>query len=92
MQRSVNVLLGSSLSTIGLTVPAVIVIRFATGVSPEFGLDGPSIVLLVTTAVVSILTLGRGRVNLGTGVAHLLLFVAWIVTILDEAVAASRGG
>ena len=92
MQRSVNVLLGSSLSTIGLTVPAVIVIRFATGVSPEFGLDGPSIVLLVTTVVVSILTLGRGRVNLGTGVAHLLLFVAWIVTILDEAVAASRGG
>ncbi|MFM1821797.1 MAG: hypothetical protein RI967_63 [Planctomycetota bacterium] len=91
MQRSVNVLLGSSLSTIGLTVPAVIAIRFATGTSPELGLEAPSIVLLATTIGVSFLTLGRGRVNLGTGVAHLLLFVAWIVTILDEAVAASRG-
>lgn len=85
MQRSVNILLGSALSTIGLTVPAVIAIHFLTGASPEFGLDAPYIVLLLGTLMVTGLNLRGGRVNAIQGVVHLLIFVAWIVTILDEA-------
>jgi Ca2+:H+ antiporter len=84
MQRAVNVVLGSGLSTIGLTVPAVIAIRFLTDGSPELGLQPPYIVLLATTAIVASLTLARGRLNLQSGIVHLLLFLAWIVTILDE--------
>ncbi|RLS66588.1 MAG: calcium:proton antiporter [Planctomycetota bacterium] len=84
MQRSINVLLGSALATIGLTVPAVMVIRFATGVSPEFGLDTPLIVLLTLTFAVCALNLVRGRVNAMQGFVHILLFLAWIVTILDS--------
>jgi len=85
MQRSVNILLGSALSTIGLTVPAVLAIRFITGSSPELGLDAPSIVLLFGTFMVAAINLGRGRVNAMQGFVHLLLFLAWIATILDEA-------
>lgn len=85
MQRSMNVLLGSALSTIGLTVPAVLVIRWFTGVSPELGLDPPYIVLLATTFLVASVSLRGGRVNAIQGVVHILLFLAFLVTILDEA-------
>lgn len=85
MQRSINILLGSALATIGLTVPAVIGIRFATGMTPQLGLEPPFIALLATTFFVTALSLGRGRVSTLQGMVHVLLFLAWIVTILDEA-------
>jgi Ca2+:H+ antiporter len=85
MQRCINILLGSALATIGLTVPAVIGIHFITGVSPSLGLDAPDIVLLVATFVVSAVNLTRGRVNALQGIVHILLFIAWLVVILDEA-------
>lgn len=85
MQRSINILLGSALATIGLTVPAIIGIRFATGVTPQLGLEPPFIVLLATTFFVTTLSLARGRVSTLQGMVHILLFLAWIVTILDEA-------
>jgi Ca2+:H+ antiporter len=88
MQRSINILLGSALATIGLTVPAIIGIRFATGVTPQLGLEPPFIVLLATTFFVTTLSLARGRVSTMQGMVHVLLFLAWIVTILDEASAA----
>jgi len=84
-QRSMNVLLGSALSTIGLTVPAVLAIRWFTGVSPELGLDAPYIVLLAMTFVVASVSLRGGKVNAIQGVVHLLIFLAFLVTILDEA-------
>lgn len=90
-QRSMNVLLGSALSTIGLTVPAVLTIRWLTGVSPELGLDAPYIVLLLTTFLVASVSLRGGRVNLIQGVVHILLFLAFLVTILDEASVAPVG-
>jgi Ca2+:H+ antiporter len=88
MQRSINILLGSALATIGLTVPAIIGIRFATDVTPQLGLEPPFIVLLATTFFVTTLSLARGRVSTLQGMVHILLFLAWIVTILDEASAA----
>lgn len=85
MQRSINILLGSALATIGLTVPTVIGIRFVTGVTPQLGLEPPFIVLLACTCLVTALSLARGRVSILQGMVHILLFIAWIVTILDEA-------
>lgn len=87
MQRCINILLGSALATIGLTVPAVLAIHFISGVSPALGLDTPDIVLLVATFVVAAINLTRGRVNSLQGIVHILLFIAWIVVILDEATA-----
>jgi len=85
MQRTVNVLLGSALATIGLTVPAVMVLRFLTGIEPEMGLEPPYLVLLIATLIVSTINLARGRVNFLQGMVHLILFLAWIMVILDEA-------
>ncbi|MFM7735979.1 MAG: calcium:proton antiporter [Alphaproteobacteria bacterium] len=85
MQRSVNILLGSALSTIGLTVPAVIAIAFLTGAEPELGLEPPYVVLLGSTLLIATVNLERGRTSAVQGVVHLLLFLAWIATILDEA-------
>ena len=85
MQRSINVLLGSAIATIGLTVPAVLVVRFITGSDPELGLEEPYIVLLALTFVVSSLQLARGRVNAIQGLVQVLIFLAWIATIIDEA-------
>jgi Ca2+:H+ antiporter len=85
MQRTINVLLGSALATIGLTVPAIMVFRWMTGISPEMGLDPPFIVLLAITLLLSAINLTRGRVNALQGMVHLLLFFAWIAVIFDEA-------
>lgn len=86
MQRAINILLGSAVATIGLTVPAVMVIRWITGVSPELGLEPPFIALLAATVVVASINLVRGKVNAMQGFVHLLLFLAWIITILDQGV------
>ena len=85
MQRSINVLLGSAVATIGLTVPAVLVVRALTGVDPELGLAPPYIVLLALTFIVSSVHLARGRVNFIQGIIHLLILTAWIMTIFDDA-------
>jgi Ca2+:H+ antiporter len=85
MQRSINVLLGSAVATIGLTVPAVLVVRAVTGVDVELGLDPPYIVLLALTFAVSAVHLARGRVNFIQGIIHLLILAGWIMTIFDDA-------
>ncbi len=85
MQRSINVLLGSAGATIGLTVPAVLVVRALTGKDPELGLEPPYIVLLSLTFLVSAVHLARGRVNMIQGIIHLLIMLAWVMTIYDDA-------
>ncbi len=49
LQRTVNILLGSALATIGLTFPAVLVIGMSTGKFIELGLQPTEIVLLTAT-------------------------------------------
>ena len=83
LQRSVNISLGSALSTIGLTVPAVMLISVATGQQVVLGLAPEFIVLLVLTLFVNLLTFGTGRTNVLLGAVHLILFGAY-VTLLFE--------
>jgi Ca2+:H+ antiporter len=85
MQRSINVLLGSAGATIGLTVPAVLAVRALTGKDPELGLEAPYIALLALTFLVSTINLMRGRVNMIQGIIHLLIMLAWVMTIYDDA-------
>lgn len=89
MQRSINVLLGSALATIGLTVPALLALRWVFAVDLEFGLEAPYIVLLASTFLISCVSLLSGRVNAIHGFVHVLLFLAWIATILDESTVAN---
>ena len=56
LQRAVNLCLGAVSSTIGLTVPAVLVIGLITGQSVILGLAPASIVLLGVTLVLCTIT------------------------------------
>jgi Ca2+:H+ antiporter len=83
LQRSVNILLGSALATIGLTVPAVLTIGVIIDRSVELGLDQVEMVLLLLTLAVSTLTFTGGRTNVLQGAVHLALFLAFVMLIFN---------
>ncbi|PWU09752.1 MAG: calcium:proton antiporter [Verrucomicrobia bacterium] len=84
MQRSVNLIFGSAVSTIALTVPAVVAISLFTGVQLELGLTPVNQVLLSVTLLVSILTCATGRTNVLNGFVHLVLFVTYMLLIFEK--------
>lgn len=81
LQRSVNILLGSVLATIGLTVPAVLIVSLVTGKPVELGLQNADTTLLLLTLAVSVVTFGSARTNLLQGMVHLTLFLAYAMLI-----------
>jgi Ca2+:H+ antiporter len=83
MQRSVNVLLGSVLATISLTVPAALAISLMYGKPLLLGLSPSYITLLAVTLGSCIVTFGQGQTNILQGFVHLLLFAAYIVLMFD---------
>jgi Ca2+:H+ antiporter len=83
LQRAVNVCLGSALATIGLTIPAVLVIGLVTGRNVHLGLDEVQTVLLILTLFVSALTFGGVRTNVLQGTVHLLLFIVYVALIFS---------
>lgn len=84
LQRSVNLLLGSVLASISLTIPAVLAIGFITGQTIVLGLDPANTTLLVLTLAVSTLTFASARTNVLLGAVHLLLFVAYLMLIFEK--------
>ncbi|MBC2600894.1 calcium:cation antiporter [Puniceicoccus vermicola] len=83
LQRTVNIALGSALATIGLTVPAVLLISEITGKHIELGLEPAGIVLLVATFMVADSTFGSKRTNTLSGAVHLVLFATYVILIFD---------
>ncbi len=83
LQRSVNILLGSVLASIGLTIPLVIAVSLATGRRLSLGLDAPETVMLVLTLITTTLTLSHSRTNVLLGCVHLLLFAAYFMLMFD---------
>jgi len=83
MQRSVNVLLGSVLATISLTIPAALAISLIYEKPLLLGLSPSYITLLAVTLGSCIVTFGQGQTNILQGFVHLLLFVAYIVLMFD---------
>lgn len=84
LQRSVNILLGSVLASIGLTIPLVIALSLGTGRMLVLGLDAADAVLLVLTLVTSMLTFSLPRTNMLFGSVHLLLFFAYLMLIFER--------
>jgi Ca2+:H+ antiporter len=84
LQRSVNILLGSVLASIGLTIPLVIAVSLATGRMLVLGLDAGGTVMLVLTMITSMLTFSLPRTNVLTGCVHLLLFGAYLMLMFDR--------
>jgi Ca2+:H+ antiporter len=81
LQKSINLALGSSLATIGLTIPAVAVAAWALDKTLLLGLDQREVVLLVMTFFISMLTFGTGRTNILFGLVHLLVFAVFVFMV-----------
>jgi Ca2+:H+ antiporter len=81
LQKSINLALGSSLATIGLTVPAVAVMAYVLDKNLVLGLGPQEMVLLIMTILLSTLTLGTGRSNILFGMVHVLVFAVFIFLV-----------
>jgi Ca2+:H+ antiporter len=84
MQRAVNILLGTALSTIGLTIPAVLILGLVTGKTVVLGLEVVEMIMLLLTLAVSTLTFTGTRTNFVQGAIHLLLFFAYLTLIFER--------
>ena len=84
LQRAVNVLLGSVLASIGLTIPLVIAVSLVTGRTLVLGLDATDTVMLLLTLITSTLTFSLPRTNILPGCVHLLLFAAYVMLLFDR--------
>jgi len=83
LQRSMNIFLGSVLSTIGLTVPAMLTIGYLSGREITLGLQNTDFVMLLLTLAVSVVTFSSGRTNVLQGAVHLILFAAFLLLIFQ---------
>jgi Ca2+:H+ antiporter len=83
LQRAVNLCLGAALSTIGLTVPAVLGIGLITGQQVILGLDLADVTLLALTLVLSTITFSGSRTTVLEGAVHLVVFFVYVVLIFS---------
>ena len=83
LQRSVNICLGSAVSTIGLTVPAVLAVAAFMDVTVVLGLNDTDMVLLILTMVLSIVTFTGTRTTLLQGAVHLVVFVVYFFLLFQ---------
>jgi Ca2+:H+ antiporter len=81
LQRSINILFGSVLATIGLTIPAVLLIGLLTKRSVALGVQGGNLPLLLLTLAVSVVTFTSRKTNVLQGCVHLLLFAVFVLLI-----------
>ena len=81
LQKSINLALGSSLATIGLTIPAVAVAAHALDKTLILGLDDRGTVLLLLTFLLSMLTFGTGRTNILFGLLHVVVFAIFVFMV-----------
>jgi Ca2+:H+ antiporter len=78
LQTSLNLALGSALASIGLTIPTVAMVSILLGLRLELGLAPMETVLLALTLLVGVITLGTGRTTVLQGIAHLVIFAAFL--------------
>ncbi len=81
LQKSINLALGSSLATIGLTIPAVAITAYMLDMQLVLGLNEQEVVLLVLTFVLSMLTFVTGRTNILFGLVHLVVFAVFLLLV-----------
>ena len=82
LQTSLNLALGSALASIGLTIPAVVLVALWLGLPLTLGLQDKDLVLLVLTFAVGTLTLAHGRTSMMQGAVHLVIFAAFVLLAL----------
>jgi Ca2+:H+ antiporter len=81
LQKSINLALGSSLATIGLTMPAIAALAILQDQPILLGVGGEQTILLALTFAVSLLTFATGRTNILSGFVHLVLFATFALLV-----------
>jgi Ca2+:H+ antiporter len=84
LQRAMNIFLGSVLATIGLTIPAMLLVGHFSGRHFVLGLEHTDIVMLLLTLFSCGITFGSGRTNVLQGAVHLLLFAVYVLLIFQD--------
>lgn len=83
LQRAVNIALGSAVATIGLTIPAVLLLSLLRHEHVTLGLQGEEMVLLAVTLLVSALTFSGARTNVLQGAVHIVMFLMFVLLLFD---------
>jgi Ca2+:H+ antiporter len=83
LQRAINLCLGAAASTLGLTVPAVLIIGVMTGQSVVLGLSATNMVILAMTLLLSTLTFTGTRTTMLEGAVHLAVFFVFVVLVFS---------
>lgn|SRR5699024_4417036 len=82
-QRAVNLCHGAFVSTVGLTVPSVLIIGLITGKTVLFGMTATETILFTITLLLSLMTFLGKRTTPIVGVMHLVLFAVFILLIFN---------
>ncbi|WP_214228300.1 hypothetical protein [Pedobacter sp. B4-66] len=82
-QRAINLCHGAFVSTVGLTVPSVLIVGLITGKTVLFGLTATEMILFVITLLLSLMTFLGKRTTPIVGLMHLVLFVVFIMLIFN---------
>ena len=81
LQRSINLCLGAFVSTVGLTVPAVLIVGLVTGKTVVMGVSPTETVLLLLTIGLTALTFLGQRASALHGALHLTMFAVFGVLL-----------
>jgi Ca2+:H+ antiporter len=73
-----NLAFGSALASIGLTIPAVVLIAIVLDLPLVLGLEAKDMALLLLTFLVGTITLATGRTNIMQGAVLMVVFAAYL--------------
>ncbi|MFH6785081.1 MULTISPECIES: calcium:proton antiporter [Methylobacterium] len=83
LQRAINLCLGAVTSTVGLTVPAVLVIGLISGQRVVLGLPPAQMAVLAMTLLLSVITFSRQGTTVLEGAVHLVVFLTYLTLIFS---------
>ncbi|MBN9455605.1 MAG: calcium:proton antiporter [Bosea sp.] len=83
LQRAINLCLGAAASTLGMTVPAVLLIGVFTGQPVVLGLSATNMVIAAMTLLLSTLTFTGTRTTMLEGAVHLAVFFVFLVLVFS---------
>jgi len=81
LQRSINIFLGSVLSTTGLTIPAILMVSHFTHHPVTLGLQHTDLILFLLTLMLCVMTFSSRRTHVLQGIVHLILFASYLFFI-----------
>ncbi len=82
-QRVVNLCHGALVSTVGLTIPAVLVIGMLTGQTVVLAESPANLLMLGVTLLLSVTTFAAKRVTAMHGAAHLAVFAVYVIVLFS---------